>query len=260
MVFSFVPVSKASDLLKMSQLAERSGVPASTIKHYLREGLLPGPAKKTGRNMAYYDPGIVDRIKAIKELQHTLFLPLSTIKQVLDGGPAVAKDGSVAAGIAAALATVTPSQSSTRAHFVSLGMTDEEFEWLKKKDLITPTIQGDEEVYSGDDLALCQVLSTARQSGLRTDMLSHKIIEPYVKALDGLVRAELKMFRAGVLPQAGSNLEALTEAAATLSESLILVLRRKLLLPILAQLIAEEQKPSRKKRARRKSTATKKRR
>lgn len=30
------------ELVKMAVLAKRSGVPAATIKHYLREGLIPG--------------------------------------------------------------------------------------------------------------------------------------------------------------------------------------------------------------------------
>jgi DNA-binding transcriptional MerR regulator len=42
-------------LLEMSELAERSGVSAGTIKHYLREGLLPEPVR-TSRNMAYDPP------------------------------------------------------------------------------------------------------------------------------------------------------------------------------------------------------------
>jgi DNA-binding transcriptional MerR regulator len=40
-------------LLKISELADRSDVSVGTIKHYLREGLLPEPVK-TSRNMAYY--------------------------------------------------------------------------------------------------------------------------------------------------------------------------------------------------------------
>ena len=43
--------SANGELLKMSGLVEASGVPAPTIKHYLREGLLPEPVK-TSRNMA----------------------------------------------------------------------------------------------------------------------------------------------------------------------------------------------------------------
>ena len=56
------------ELLRMGELAEASGVPAPTIKHYLREGLLPEPVK-TSRNMAYYPPEFVDRIRLIKRLQ-----------------------------------------------------------------------------------------------------------------------------------------------------------------------------------------------
>ena len=43
-------------MLKISELAERSGVSAGTIKHYLREGLLGAgdDVVRTSRNMAYY--------------------------------------------------------------------------------------------------------------------------------------------------------------------------------------------------------------
>jgi DNA-binding transcriptional MerR regulator len=69
--------------LKMSELSEASGVSAATIKHYLREGLLPEPMR-TSRNMAYYPPDFVDRIRLIKRLQEERFMPLRLIKGVLD--------------------------------------------------------------------------------------------------------------------------------------------------------------------------------
>src|ERR1044072_9119339 len=72
--------------LKIGELAEASGVPVPTIKHYLREGLLPEPVK-TSRNMAYYSPEFVDRIKLIKQLQEERFMPLKAIKSVLDDDP-----------------------------------------------------------------------------------------------------------------------------------------------------------------------------
>ncbi len=70
-------------LLKMSELAERSGVSAGTIKHYLREGLL-GEGEdivRTSRNMAYYPPEYVERIQLIKRLQEERFMPLRVIKE-----------------------------------------------------------------------------------------------------------------------------------------------------------------------------------
>src|SRR5437868_2564619 len=73
-------------LLRMGELAEASGVPAPTIKHYLREGLLPEPLK-TSRNMAYYPVEFVERIRLIKRLQEERFMPLKAIRAVLDEGP-----------------------------------------------------------------------------------------------------------------------------------------------------------------------------
>ena len=72
--------------LKMSELADASGVPAATIKHYLREGLLGGDEEivRTSRNMAYYPPEFVERIRRIKRLQGERFLPLRLIKVLLD--------------------------------------------------------------------------------------------------------------------------------------------------------------------------------
>jgi DNA-binding transcriptional MerR regulator len=76
-------------LLKMSELAQRSGVSAGTIKHYLREGLL-GEGQgivRTSRNMAYYPPEYVERITLIKRLQEDRFMPLKVIKNVLEEDP-----------------------------------------------------------------------------------------------------------------------------------------------------------------------------
>ncbi|UJA19276.1 MerR family transcriptional regulator [Thermoleophilia bacterium SCSIO 60948] len=70
------------ELLKISQVAELSGVPVATIRHYLREGLLPEPVK-TSRNMAYYTPEFVERIRAIKRLQEERFMPLRVIRDIL---------------------------------------------------------------------------------------------------------------------------------------------------------------------------------
>jgi len=80
-------------LLKMAELAERSGVSAATIKHYLREGLLAGgpEVRRTSRNMAYYPPEYVERIQLIRRMQEERFMPLKLIRSALqetaDAGP-----------------------------------------------------------------------------------------------------------------------------------------------------------------------------
>jgi DNA-binding transcriptional MerR regulator len=78
-----VDQASANGLLKISELAERSGVPVATVRHYLREGLLPEPVK-TSRNMAYYPPEFVERIRVIKQLQEERFMPLRVIRDLLD--------------------------------------------------------------------------------------------------------------------------------------------------------------------------------
>ena len=73
----------AQELLKISELAEQADVPVATVRHYLREGLLPEPVK-TSRNMAYYPPQFVDRIRLIKQLQEERFMPLRVIRDLLE--------------------------------------------------------------------------------------------------------------------------------------------------------------------------------
>jgi len=64
--------------LKMSDLARATDTPKSTIHHYVQLGLLPEPVK-TSRNMAYYEPGCVDRIRLIRMLQTHHRLTLAEI-------------------------------------------------------------------------------------------------------------------------------------------------------------------------------------
>jgi DNA-binding transcriptional MerR regulator len=69
--------------LRMKHLVQATGVPKSTILYYLQQGLLPEPIK-TSPNMAYYDPGCIDRIRFIQHLQRRHRLALAEIKQMLD--------------------------------------------------------------------------------------------------------------------------------------------------------------------------------
>src|SRR5579859_2753981 len=82
-------MATAQRRLKMSELAERSGVSAGTIKHYLREGLLGADddVLRTSRNMAYYPEAFVDRIRLIKRPQEERFMPLRVIRDVMADAP-----------------------------------------------------------------------------------------------------------------------------------------------------------------------------
>jgi DNA-binding transcriptional MerR regulator len=69
----------------MRELEQRTGVGRETIRYYIREGLLPEPARAS-RNSASYSDAHVTRLKAIKRLQEERFLPLAVIRSLLDAG------------------------------------------------------------------------------------------------------------------------------------------------------------------------------
>ncbi len=231
------------ELLKMSVFAVRSGVPIPTIKHYLRERLLPEPVR-TSKNMAYYDAALIPRVKAIKRLQTTLHLPLHVIRQVLDRVENEVTPGDVAleATIARVLGELAPREVLTRAQLLESGVLEEELTMFRAIGIVSPEVTGGIERYTGDDVTLLRLLGQARRAGLSAKMLPPEILRAYVDALQNLVRVELRMFRAGVVPAAGQDLAKLSEVATTLSERLVVLLRRKLLLPTLRAL-AEDTKP-----------------
>lgn len=73
--------------LRMKELVEKTGASREAIRFYINEGLLPEP-NKTSRNMAWYSPEHVSRVRYIRALQEEHFLPLKAIRSVLDGSGA----------------------------------------------------------------------------------------------------------------------------------------------------------------------------
>jgi DNA-binding transcriptional MerR regulator len=68
----------------MKDLCAKTGLERQTIHFYIQEGLVP-EGRKTGRNMAFYDDGHLERILLIKSLQRERFLPLRAIRAILGG-------------------------------------------------------------------------------------------------------------------------------------------------------------------------------
>jgi DNA-binding transcriptional MerR regulator len=236
----------AEGLIKIGELARRANVPLATVKHYLREGLI-NPTRKSGKTMSWYDPALVERLHAIKELQQRQFLPLEVIRQSIDREGAAQDDLAAADAIAKVLAKHGGGRARTREEVVARGADPRELDWLERMGLAVPS--GPEKRYKGDDLALLVTLASARRAGIGAEMLPFTILDRYLTALRALVAVELEMFRAGVFPRANrDNLEDLTIAATQLSERLVVLLRRKLLLPTLSR-IAEE-KPHAQSKAR----------
>jgi len=232
-------------LIKIGELARRAKVPLATVKHYLREGLIRA-TRKTGKTMSWYDPSLVERLRAIKELQERQFLPLDVIRESIDRDGGASDDLAAADAIAKVLAKYGGGgRSRSRDEVLARGGNPRELDWLERLGLAVPS--GADRRYKGDDLALLVTLATARREGISAEMLPFAILDRYLAALRALVAVELEMFRAGVFPHAQpGDVERLTTVATQLSERLVVLLRRKLLLPTLAR-VAEEESHARSK-------------
>lgn len=225
-------------------------MPIATLKHYIREGLIRA-SRKTGRTMCWYDVALVDRLRAIKELQERRFLPLDVIKEAIERDSAAADDLTAAEAIAKVLAkrgaggSAGSGRARSREEVLARGLASaRELAWLEAAGLAVPS--GADGRYRGDDLALLLTLASARQAGLAAEMLPFSILDRYLAALRALVAVELEMFRAGVFPRAQkTDVERITTAATQLSERLVVLLRRKLLLPTLARIAEEESRARR---------------
>jgi len=214
-------------LLRMRELAEASGVPAATIKHYLREGLLPEPVK-TSRNMAYYPPEFVDRIKLIKRLQEERYLPLKAIKNVLDEDPDRA-EAMLELGDQILDRALAGERSRTSAAEVSkrYGLPKEVLDRLAELEVLTPNSRG----YSPSDVTIIEAISRFRAGGY-DEQIGFTVYDTlrYKTALEELVRLEVDVVMerlAGEVPP--ERVVEMLEAGAQPLKDLIAALHTKLM-------------------------------
>ncbi|HET8536965.1 MAG TPA: MerR family transcriptional regulator [Solirubrobacteraceae bacterium] len=164
------------ELLKMSELAERSGVSAGTIKHYLREGLLGqgDDVVRTSRNMAYYPPDYVEKIRTIKRLQEERFMPLRAIKDALERA-AASRDAD----------RVSAAEAKRR-----YGVPQNVLDRLKDIGVLTPTSKG----YDGDDVKIIEAISRFRAGGY-DEALGFTVYDTlrYQEVLAPLVQEEVRV-------------------------------------------------------------------
>jgi DNA-binding transcriptional MerR regulator len=181
-------------LLKMSELAERSGVSAGTIRYYLREGLLGDGADvvRTSRNMAYYPPEYVQRIELIKRLQEKRFMPLRLIRGALEEEPERVhalielEDRILERALASA-------DDSSRVSLKTVGERYEiprnVLERLAEIGVLSPNRNG----YDQDDVKIIEAIASFRAGGYE-EALGFTVYDTlrYREALEPLVQAEVR--------------------------------------------------------------------
>jgi DNA-binding transcriptional MerR regulator len=151
--------------LKMSELADASGVSTGTIKHYLREGLLGGEDAivRTSRNMAWYPAEFVDRVRLIKRLQEERFMPLRLIREAIEDDPGrlralvEVEDRILEAAVAAADRTRVPRAEVLARYDLPANVLDR----LAEIGVLTPTSEG----YDPDDLKIVEAIVRFRAGG-----------------------------------------------------------------------------------------------
>lgn len=185
-------------LLRMGELAEASGVPAATIKHYLREGLLPAPVK-TSRNSAWYSPEYVDRIKLIKRLQEERYLPLDVIRRILENEPDRLEERlELGDTLLARSQQITGGRGISRRRAIEkLGLPEEVLDGFERIGAVEP-IEGKNGVrYSPPDAEFLAAIADFRRSGYG-EALGFTIYDAliYMRHLEALARDEVDVISA----------------------------------------------------------------
>jgi DNA-binding transcriptional MerR regulator len=219
--------AEQKSLLRIGELAEASGVSVPTIKHYLREGLLPEPVK-TSRNMSWYPPEFVDRIRLIKQLQEERFMPLKAIKSVLDEDPERARalveleDRILDRALAGERSRTSAAEARK-----GYGVPKEVLDRLEELDILSPNSRG----YSPSDVKIIEAISRFRAGGYDEE-IGFTVYDTlrYKDALEELVREEVDLVMnrlAGEVPP--ERVVEMLEAGAQPLQDLIAALHTKLM-------------------------------
>ena len=172
----------------MGELARASGVSAATIKHYLREGLLPEPVK-TSRNMAYYPAEFVERIRMIKQLQEERYMPLRVIKDLLEEDPDRARalielgDRLLEHALAGESERVSAAEVRNR-----YDVPEDVLDRLAELEVLTPDKRG----YSPSDVRIIEAISRFRAGGYE-ERIGFTVYDTlrYKEAMGELVKQEV---------------------------------------------------------------------
>lgn len=227
------------DLLKISELARRTGVSVGTIRFYIREGLLPRPTMKTSRNMAYYDESFVARIRLVRRLQEERRLPLSMIRAIVAGGEeghdAVPSLVELEAKAATAIEAEEQGEAVPEKELIErTGITREDLDELRQLEMITALGAARSPSYAPVDVAIVEAVARARSLGLSRELFPTSDLGVYLRTIRSLVAEEVSLFakrtRGRDLPLAPDRL---MEAAVNLMGELIRHLRKKLIVELM---------------------------
>jgi len=158
---------ESASLLKIGELAKAAGESVSTIKFYVKEGLIQA-ACKTGPNMAYYHPDSVGRVQRIKALQKEHYYPLSVIKRMLESCPP--SQNPMEIELLDAIHKADPAGSDRTYTLAEAAracrLSREQIHLLTKAGLVCPEADGKRTVYTDADLQILLLVSRRQDAGI----------------------------------------------------------------------------------------------
>ena len=216
------------DLIKISELAERADVPVATVRHYLREGLLPEPVR-TSRNMAYYPPDFVERIRLIKQLQEERFMPLRVIRELLESsGGDVERVRTLAEGGDALVArALGDDERTSEAEILErLDIPRRALQRLTELGVLTPNEDG----YGKGDVRIVEAVVRFREAGWNeTTGFGARDVARLMRGLEPVIADELQLLLERFSALGPERASDIVEGGSTPFPALIGALHAKLL-------------------------------
>jgi DNA-binding transcriptional MerR regulator len=184
---------------------------------------------KTSRNMAYYPPEFVERIRLIKQLQEERFMPLRAIKSVLDTDPerarALVELEDRILELALAGERTRTSVAEVRERY---GVPREVLDRLAELEVLSPNSRG----YSPSDVKIIEAISRFRAGGYDEE-IGFTVYDTlrYKSALEDLVRQEVEVLMDRLAGEMDPDrVVEMIEAGAQPLQDLIAALHTKLLI------------------------------
>jgi len=141
--------------LKIGEIAKRSGTPASTIRYYVQEGLLPKP-EKANEKMAYYNESCIERLQIIQGLKERRYFPLYLIKNILrrmEEGLSLPEAETVENAVFGLDDRIGRELIDRPAFLAATGLTVKELKRAESLGILIPFTTGaDETLYNEDDV------------------------------------------------------------------------------------------------------------
>jgi DNA-binding transcriptional MerR regulator len=225
----------------MRDLVRESGLPRETIHFYMHQGLLP-KAVKTGRNTALYTLEHLERLRRIRALQESQFLPLKAIRAVLDD---TADEGftpeqeDLVRRVRATLGGWVHAQQSPSvavSDLVPSRVPRHELRELMDAGLVSVHGRMESGTLSEDDAVILECWAQFKEAGLGPD----KGVEPtefrlYDAAMDQLVRREARLALRAYAGAAVEEISQVVEQAGPIIGRLLSAMHRKKLRQFLAE-------------------------